>query len=155
MKAAPPRDAPSAPRPRHHLGMEAVALWAGCKATAVFLVGAGFALLVAKGESAHDMAQWLVDHLHMDPEGRAAGWFLEWSGHIAWHGWFIFFGAILVYSVLHWVEAWGLWREYRWAEWLAALSGAIYLPFEGWEMIHHPGWLCLGVILANASVVAY
>lgn len=143
------------PPVKHHRGMELVALWTCVKATAVFLIGVGFALLVAKGESAYDMAKWLVDHLHANPQGRAVAWFLDWSEHVELGGWFVFFGAIAAYSILHWIQAWGLWREYRWAEWLAALSGSIYLPLEAWEMIRHPGWVVMLLMLVNASVVAY
>lgn len=155
MTPGPPSDALPVSPPKHHLGMSAVALWAGFKSAAVFLIGAGFGLLLARGESAHDMAEWLVTHLHAHRESRVVAWFLDWSDHVTWQGWVLFFCAVLAYSVLHAIEAWGIWRERRWAEWLAALSGVIYLPFEIWEMAHNPGWLCLGVIFVNASIVVY
>ena len=40
----------------------------------------------------------------------------------------------LTYSAIRFTEAYGLWRERRWAEWLSAVSGAIYLPFEIYEL---------------------
>jgi uncharacterized membrane protein (DUF2068 family) len=33
---------------------------------------------------------------------------------------------VLVYAAVRFAEAYGLWLERRWAEWLAALSGGIY-----------------------------
>lgn len=35
---------------------------------------------------------------------------------------------------MRFVEAYGLWRERRWANWLAAISEGIYLPVEIYEL---------------------
>jgi ATP/maltotriose-dependent transcriptional regulator MalT len=37
-------------------------------------------------------------------------------------------------------EAYGLWRERHWAEWLAAVSATIYIPVEIHEIVKHPSW---------------
>ena len=34
------------------------------------------------------------------------------------------------YSVLRFAEAYGLWKERTWAEWLAFVSGTLFLPLE-------------------------
>lgn len=36
----------------------------------------------------------------------------------------------MLYALLRLVEAYGLWRERSWAEWLAAASSGIYLSYE-------------------------
>ena len=38
------------------------------------------------------------------------------------------------YGTVRFIEAYGLWRERRWAEWLATGSGGLYIPFEIYEM---------------------
>jgi len=48
-----------------------------------------------------------------------------------------------------------LWRERAWAEWLALISGAIYLPFEIYELIRRPDLVRLGIFLVNLAVVLY
>jgi len=51
------------------------------------------------------------------------------------------------------VEAYGLWRQRRWAEWFAAVSGAIYIPFELYELLKGVTWLPLGALLVNVFIV--
>jgi uncharacterized membrane protein (DUF2068 family) len=46
------------------------------------------------------------------------------------------------YGLVRLVEAYGLWRGRRWAEWFAAVSGA-----------HKATWLSLGALLANMVIV--
>lgn len=141
--------------PKHHRGMQAVALWSLAKGLLVAGVGLGFALLVARGESARDMAQWLTGHLHMDANGRLASAFLAWSDRVSLEGWLVFFAVVAAYAIIQTLQAWGLWREKRWAEWLTALSGGIYLPPELWQLVRQPSWACLILLTVNASIVAY
>jgi len=42
-----------------------------------------------------------------------------------------------------------------WAEWLAIVSGAIYLPVEVFGLIKHASFLRGGVLLINAGIVSY
>jgi uncharacterized membrane protein (DUF2068 family) len=52
-------------------------------------------------------------------------------------------------------EAYGLWHDHAWGEWLGALSGAIYIPFELRHLLHQPSAINLLVVLANAAIVAF
>jgi uncharacterized membrane protein (DUF2068 family) len=53
------------------------------------------------------------------------------------------------------VEAWALWRGYRWAPWLVAAASALPVPFEFWELVRRPSpWRAL-LLLVNLAVVAY
>jgi uncharacterized membrane protein (DUF2068 family) len=62
-------------------------------------------------------------------------------------------GLAAAYGLARLVEAYALWRERRWAEWLAAVSGAIYVPFELYELIHRFSWLAMGALAVNLAVV--
>jgi len=57
------------------------------------------------------------------------------------------------YALVRVVEGYGLWRHRRWAEWLAAVSGGIYIPFELYELFKGAAWLSLGAFLANIFIV--
>jgi uncharacterized membrane protein (DUF2068 family) len=52
-------------------------------------------------------------------------------------------------------EAYGLWHERRWAEWLAAISGGVYVPIEIFELAHKITWIRVGALALNLVVVAY
>ncbi len=57
------------------------------------------------------------------------------------------------YGLVRFVEAYGLWRGRRWAEWFAAVSGGIYIPFELYELFRGTIWLSLSALLANVFIV--
>ena len=48
-----------------------------------------------------------------------------------------------------------LWRARRWAEWLAALGGGLYIPIEIYEIGQRVSWMRVGVFLVNVIIVAY
>ena len=56
---------------------------------------------------------------------------------------------------MRWAEAWGLWQGHSWGEWLGALSGALYVPFELRHLLHRPTWLNAAVLMLNVAVVAF
>jgi uncharacterized membrane protein (DUF2068 family) len=60
-----------------------------------------------------------------------------------------------VYAAIRFIEGYGLWKNCVWAEWLAALSGGIYLPIEISHLIRHTNLINASVLLTNAAVVAY
>ena len=64
-------------------------------------------------------------------------------------------GFAALYASLRFIEAYGLWRGRRWAEWLAALSGGIYVPVEIYELTRGVSWIKLAALILNAAVVAY
>ena len=44
-------------------------------------------------------------------------------------------------------------RARAWAEWFAAASGAIYVPFELAELYHRVTWIALGALIVNVAIV--
>jgi uncharacterized membrane protein (DUF2068 family) len=62
---------------------------------------------------------------------------------------------VLVYAAIRFAEAYGLWFERRWAEWLAAASGAIYVPVEIYELLRHVTWVRVSALALNVLVVAF
>jgi uncharacterized membrane protein (DUF2068 family) len=59
------------------------------------------------------------------------------------------------YSAIRFAEGYGLWRNRTWAEWLAAISGAIYLPIEISHLIKHISIINIAVLATNLAIVAY
>jgi uncharacterized membrane protein (DUF2068 family) len=53
------------------------------------------------------------------------------------------------------VEGYGLWKDRAWAEWLAAVSGAVYLPIELSHLIGSATPINAAVLASNVAVVAY
>jgi uncharacterized membrane protein (DUF2068 family) len=63
--------------------------------------------------------------------------------------------AASAYVLVRLCEAYGLWRQRVWGEWLGALSGALYVPFEVRHLLHRPTLTNSVVLAINLAVVAF
>ena len=61
----------------------------------------------------------------------------------------------LGYSILRFLEAYGLWNGLVWAEWFALLSGAGYLPFEIYGLLLKATPIRWLVLIVNLIIVIY
>lgn len=116
---------------------------------------AGFGILSLVHRDAWDVAESFLEWLHISPETRYAQVFLNLADQVTDAKLWAVALLALAYSSLRFAEAYGLWRERAWAEWLALISGAIYLPFEIYELARRPDWLRLVILLVNLAVVLY
>lgn len=133
--------------------LRAVALMEAVKGFIV--LGAGFGLLSLLHRDVAHIALALVTRLHIDPEQHYAGIFLEASEHVTDAHLWIGAALALLYSVIRLAEGYGLWFEHRWGAWLGALSGAIYVPVEIYELVHRPSWVKAATLALNVGVVIY
>lgn len=92
----------------------------------------------------------LIRRFNLDPDHGALPSLLKTISPDAVH---LAAAAMLAYGLLHVVEAWGLWRAKAWASLLGCLSAAIYLPFDIYAIVRHPGWTAWGVLAINLIVV--
>ena len=131
--------------------IEAVAFFEAFKGAVVLVVASGLTLLMHR--DLHAIAERLVAHTHLNPASRYPQIFLEAVDHLQnTHLSLLALGAA-AYSALRFLEAYGLFRRAAWAEVLAALSGAIYVPFEIANLLRHFTWLSLGALVLNILVV--
>ena len=61
----------------------------------------------------------------------------------------------LGYILVRLLEAYGLWNDRAWGEWLGALSGGLYIPFEIGHLMHRPSVISAGVLAGNVFVVSF
>lgn len=114
---------------------------------------AGFGLLRLLHHDVQAEAERLISHAHLNPAARYPRIFLDLASKLTdTHLMLIAAGAAL-YALIRFIEAWGLWRERAWAEWFAALSGAIYLPIEILELHKHLSWQGLLTFSINLLIV--
>jgi uncharacterized membrane protein (DUF2068 family) len=59
------------------------------------------------------------------------------------------------YVLVRFCEAYGLWYQRTWGQWLGALSGALYVPFEVWHLIREPSLAGAMVFVGNLLIVGY
>lgn len=138
-----------------HFGrvLRTVAIFEAFKGVVVLLVGAG--LLSILHGNVEKAVETFVTHFHLDPSSRYPRIFLELASKVTdTHLWMLA-SFVTVYAVLRFLEAYGLWRARPWAEWLAALSGAIYIPFEIIELTKRVNIWTVGTLVINVVIVAF
>jgi len=117
------------------VSIRAVAVFEAVKGLLVVI--AGFGMLSLLHRDAQQVAEQLVRHLHLDAARRYPRIFIEAASHLDnAHLWWL---AALAggYATIRLAEAWGLWFQRSWAEWLAAISGVVYIPFELYGIAVH------------------
>ena len=138
---------------RFSSGVRVIAVLEAAKGVLVLL--AGFAVLALFHAGAQQVAEELVGHLHLNPAKGTPRIFIQLVGNLLDQRlWFL---AVLAgaYSAMRFIEAYGLWRDRRWAEWFAAASGGVYVPFEIYELFHGVSVIKLAALAINVAVVAY
>ena len=134
--------------------LRAVATFELFKGLAVLLAAFGILLLVHR-EDPWDIADGLLRLLHISPDHHFAQVFLDWADSLTEAKVWAVAGVAVGYSLLRFVEAYGLWYARAWAEWIALISGTMYLPFEIYKVIHRQSLFHVSVLLLNVAVVLY
>src|SRR5579863_3912051 len=116
---------------------------------------AAFGLLFLVGKDPWDIADGLLRLLHISPDHHFAQVFLDWADTLTDAKLWAVAGVAVAYSLLRFVEAYGLWYAKAWAEWIALISGTIYLPFEVYKLVHKQNLFHISVFLINVAVVLY
>lgn len=134
-------------------GLKIIALVEATKGALALLVGLGLHALAGKNIQA--WIENLAAHLHLNPANKVANAIINEVGGISYSSLsLIALGAVL-YSLVRFVEAYGLWKAMCWTEWFAFISGAIYLPIEIYELIMRRHLLSALVFAVNVIVVLY
>lgn len=131
----------------------AIALLEGFKGLAA--IAASLGLLGLAHHDVQALAYALMGHLHVDPQAHFPRLLLDDIRALqnadvrqvvllAWG-----------YAALRLTEGYGLWRDRVWAEWLAAVSGAVYVPLELSHLVVHTTAINLSILGVNVAVVAY
>ena len=115
---------------------------------------AGLGLLAFVHRDIRDVVEELLEHLHLDPASRVPEIFVALAERVASMDlWLLAIGAT-VYAIMRIAEGYGLWLDREWAEWLGAVSGLIYVPFELYALAKGVTPLKLATLGINLLVVA-
>lgn len=132
-------------------GVRAIAVLEAAKGGLVLVVG--FGLLSLIHHNVQQVAEQVVSHLHLNPANRYPQIFIAAAAAMSEARVVLLAAGAAAYSLVRFVEAYGLWRRRPWAEWFAAVSGAIYIPFEIYELLDRRSWLSVGALAVNLLVV--
>lgn len=135
--------------------LRSIAILECAKGMAVLLVGLGLLSLSHHDIDIEDIAQHLLYVLHLNPDHHLSQVFLAAAGRFHDLNLMVLAFAAALYSILRFAEAYGLWNGRVWAQWLALISGAVYLPLEIYELIRRHRIETWVLFLVNVVIVLY
>ena len=139
--------------PQHIKGLRTVATVELAKGLIVLAAGVG--VLSMRHKNIWGVAESLLEFLHVNPYHHYVGFFIDLVSRVSdVRLWKVALVAS-IYVVLRFIEAYGLWYALPWAEWMAAITGGIYVPFEVNDLIRRPTWFRLAVLVVNLLIVLY
>lgn len=139
--------------PSPNSALHAIALFEGVKGIAAITASIG--LLSLADHDVRALAYALIGHFHLDPNAHYPRMLLNDATLLANANIRQTVLLAWAYAAIRFFESYGLWRDRAWAEWLASLSGAVYLPFELHHLVQHTTVINGMVLFGNVGVVAY
>lgn len=134
---------------RWSLGLRAIAVFEIFKGGAVLIA---FFMVAAGRWTMASLMERITHYMHVRPEGRI-GQFLNGTivhlepGVLAW--------LAIAYMAVRFAEAYGLWKERHWGEWLAVFSAGLYVPAEIYELLRHFSYRKAGVLIVNIAIIIF
>jgi uncharacterized membrane protein (DUF2068 family) len=132
--------------------IRSVAFFEAFKGAVVLLAATGLLSLLHK--DVHAVAAAFIEHLHLNPASRYPQIILDATLNLHDGRLVMLAAGAGIYAGVRFVEAYGLYAERAWAEVLAAVSGAIYVPFELLGLLRRPTWHGIAFLAINLLVVA-
>jgi uncharacterized membrane protein (DUF2068 family) len=133
--------------------LRTIALFEAVKGAAALAASLGFVGLLR-----HDLRRFmaeLIGHFGLDPAGHYPSILLRYAETLADANLRSLFLLAAGYVLLRFCEAYGLWYQRTWGQWLGALSGGLYIPFEVRHLMHAPSLVGALVLVGNLLVVGY
>jgi len=130
-----------------------IALFEALKGLAA--IASGFGVLSLIHHDVRHLASELIGHFGMDPHQHYPVLILQAADYIATTPATSILLIAFSYAAIRLGEAIGIWLGKAWGEWLAALSGGLYIPFELRHLINDSSIISLAVLLFNCGVVAF
>jgi uncharacterized membrane protein (DUF2068 family) len=102
-----------------------------------------------------EAAEHILFFFHISLKHHLSRQFLEAADKLSSTSLGTILGIAIGYATLRFLEGYGLWRQRAWAEWLAIVSGCLYIPFEVDRLVRRPNQLHWIILLINIVVVVY
>lgn len=134
-------------------GLRLIAVFEATKGLLVLLAGLGLLSLLHRDAEA--LAEEFVEGRLLVRHLRLSGVLLRAAAGVTDREVQTLASVALAYATLRFVEAYGLWRQRAWGQWLALLSGILYLPWEVRAVIQHPTVSHCALVVINGFLVAY
>ncbi len=114
-----------------------------------------FGILSLINKDMEEFADRLVDFFNLDMNNHYIEAFIDKIGMIG-NGTIIGISIGMVsYATINLVEAYGLHRRKRWAEWLTVIATSLFIPFEIYEIVQEQTIIRISILILNIAIVYY
>jgi uncharacterized membrane protein (DUF2068 family) len=114
---------------------------------------AGFGVLSLLNNEVQNKFEQFVGRLNYNPHGKITASIYAAITHPQDSFLILLASFAVLYSSLRFVEGYGLWHEANWAKWIGLISSLIYLPYEIYDLVGHPGIIPVIFIVINLIVI--
>ena len=125
------------------------------KGLLVVLFGLGLVSLLHRQKDLEDLADNFLYVMHLNPDRHLWRAFLRAAARLDDLNLTVVAAGGALYSMLRFIEAYGLWRARVWAEWFALLSCVAYLPLEIFELFHKATAAKWVLLALNVLILGY
>lgn len=139
--------------PGKRSAMQAIAAFEATKGVAVLAGLIGVLDLLHRDVRAVALA--LIGRFGLDPDTHYPSLMLHYAELLPDTDVHMLVAIASAYIALRFIEATGLWLGRAWGEYLGALSGGIYIPFEVIHLIHDTTAISAFIVILNAAIVGY
>jgi len=137
-------------------GLRTVALFEAFKGVAALAGAFVFIRMLRHDVDFAEAAEHILFRIHIDPSHhRWSREVLHAADRISDTSIAMVLGLAIAYTTLRFIEGYGLWKARAWGEWLAIISGCVYLPVEVYELIRRPSTFYWIILAINIVVVLY
>src|ERR1019366_1525890 len=119
----------------HKGGLRTVAVFEALKGALALASAYVLIIMIRRDVDFEDAAEHVLFSLHINPSRHWSQEFLHAANNISSTNIAMIGTIAITYTILRFAEGYGLWRQRAWAEWLAIVSGCVYLPFEIYKII--------------------
>jgi len=121
----------------------------------IFVILMGICALALVHRDTWLIAESILALLHISTDRHSAQLFLDFADTVTDARLWAAARIAFAYAALRFTEAYGLWHERTWAEWVAFLSGTLLLPWEVRELFRGlTFWRC-ALLIGNLAIVSY
>jgi uncharacterized membrane protein (DUF2068 family) len=133
--------------------LRAIAIFEAIKGLAALIAIIGVVDLMHR--DVRHLAEELIGRFRLSLDGHYSSIILHYADLLPGANVHALVWLAIGYITLRLLEAYGLWNDKAWAEWLAALSGGIYLPLELHHLVLRANLINGAVLAGNVIVVAF
>lgn len=142
-------------RKTHRAGLRTVAFFEALKGVLALVLAYVVTRAIRHDFDFEDAAEHILGFFHIGLHHRFSKQFLDAADKLSDVHVATVIALAVMYATLRFFEAYGLWRARAWAEWLAIISGCIYIPFELERLIRRPTTVHWIILATNILIVLY